>query len=136
MINSMSPREAELVVCIAKRSKIKIVQVFAPTTSYSEEDINALGKPNHYKVVLGDFNAPTGKIINPMERATGKCGLELRNERGDILVEWATSRKYQIMNTMFQKKPGRRLTLKSPNEYFACHFIYPFNVEVFGVSGL
>ena len=21
-------------------------------------------------------------------------------------------------------------------EYFACHFFYPFNVEVFGVSGL
>ena len=47
-----------------------------------------------------------------METATGKCGLGLRNERGDTLV---TSRKYKFMNTMFQKKAGRRWTRKSPN---------------------
>ena len=39
----------------------------------------------------------------------------MRNERGDALVEWTTSRKYTIMNTMFQKKAGRRWTWKSPN---------------------
>ena len=41
-----------------------------------------------------------------METAMGKCGLELRNERDDTMVEWATSRKYKIMNTIFQKKAG------------------------------
>ena len=48
-------RIAEFGLCITKRYKIKIVQVYAPTTSYSEEDINnfkdideTLGKPNHY----------------------------------------------------------------------------------------
>ena len=46
----------------------------------------------------------------------GKFGLRLRNERGDTLVEWATSRKYNIMNTVFQKKAGRRWTWKSPND--------------------
>ena len=30
-----------------------------------------------------------------METVTGKFGLELRNERGDTLVEWETSRKIQ-----------------------------------------
>ena len=50
-----------------------------------------------------------------METATGKIGLELRNERGDTLVELATSRKYKNLNTMFQKKAGRRWTWKSPN---------------------
>ena len=62
---------------------------------------------------MGDFNAQTGKITNPMERATGKFGLGLRDERGDTLEEWATSTKYKIMNTMFQKKAVRRW--KSPN---------------------
>ena len=47
--------------------------------------------------------------------ATGKFGLGLRKERGDTLVEWATSRKYKIMNTVFQKKAGRRWTWNSPN---------------------
>ena len=37
-------------------------------------------------------------------------------ERGNTLVEWATSRKYKITNAMFQKKAGRRWTTrKSPN---------------------
>ncbi len=61
------------------------MQVYAPTTSYSEEDRNSfyndidetLGKPNHYR--MGDFNAQIGK--KPMETATGKFGLELRNQR-------------------------------------------------------
>ncbi len=40
-VNSISPRVAELVLCITKRYKLKTVQVYAPTTSYSEEDINS-----------------------------------------------------------------------------------------------
>ena len=105
----------EFVLCITKRYKLKIVQLYAPTSSYSDEDINNfyndvdenLGKPNHYTIVMGDFNAQIEKRTNPMEMATGKSGLELRNERGNTLVEWATSRKYKIMNTMFQKKADR-----------------------------
>ena len=31
------------------------------------------------------------------------------------MVEWATPRKYKIMNTMLRKKAGRRWTWKSPN---------------------
>ena len=66
-------------------------------------------------IAMGDFNAQTGTRTNPMETATGKLGLELRNKRGDALVEWATSRKYNIMNTMFQTKARRGWTWKSPN---------------------
>ena len=54
-VNSIGHRVAELVLCITKRYKLNIVQVYAPTTSYSEEDMNSfyndvdeiLGKPNH-----------------------------------------------------------------------------------------
>ena len=74
-----------------------------------------LGKTNNYTIVMGDFSAQIGKRTNPMETATGKFDLELRNERGDTLVEWATPWKYKIMNTMFRKKAGRRWTWKSPN---------------------
>ena len=38
-----------------------------------------------------------------------------RNERGDTLVEWATSKNLKIMNTQFQKKAGRRWTWRSPD---------------------
>ena len=49
-----------------------------------------------------------------MEMATDISGFDLRNKRGDILVEWATSRKYKFMN-MFHKKARRRWTWKIPN---------------------
>ena len=95
------------------------MQVYAPTTSYCEEDINSvyndidetLGKPNQYTVAMGDFYAEIGKRTNPMETATGKFGLELRNERGDTLVEWVTPRKDKIMNTTSRC----RIRRKSPN---------------------
>ena len=35
-VNSISPREAELVLYITKRYKLKIMQVYAPMTSYSD----------------------------------------------------------------------------------------------------
>ena len=122
-VSSISPRVAELVLCIAKRPKLKIVQVYAPTTSYPEEDTNSFyndvdetfRKPNHYTIVMGHFTLQIGKRANPMETAMGKCGRELRNESGDTLVEWAKLRKNKITNTMFQKKAGRRWTWKSPN---------------------
>ena len=95
MVNSISRRVAELVLCIIKRYKLNIIQVHASTTSYSEEDGNTfyndvdetLGKPNHYTIVMGDFNPQIGKRTKAMETATGKFGLELRNERGDTLAE-------------------------------------------------
>ena len=41
MVNSISTRVAERVLCTEKRYKLKIVQVYAPTTSYLEEYTNS-----------------------------------------------------------------------------------------------
>ena len=120
-VSSISGRVSDRELCIIKRYKLNIVKVYAPTTSNSDKDINnfyndvddTLGKSNHYTIVMGDFNAQLEKLMYPM--ATGKFGLGLRNERGDTLVEWATPRKYKIINTVFQKKAGMRWMWKSPN---------------------
>ena len=64
---------------------------------------------------MGDFNAKVGGQTNTSERATGCSGLDQRNERGDTLVEWATSKNFKIMNTQFQKKAWRRWTWRSPD---------------------
>ena len=64
-----------------------------------------LGKPNHYTIVMGYINAQRA-----VETATGKRGHEMRKERDNTLVDWATSRKYKIKNTMFQNKAGKRWT--------------------------
>ena len=55
---------------------------------------------------MGDVNAKVGEQTNTSERATGCFGLGQRNERGDPLVEWATSKNFKLMNTQFQKKAG------------------------------
>ena len=74
-----------------------------------------LEKQTHYTIVMGDFNAKVGGQTNTSERATGCFGLGQRNERGDTLVEWATSNNLKIMNTQFPKKAGRRWTWRSPD---------------------
>ena len=92
MVNSISPRLPEPVLCLTKRYKLKIVQVYAPTTSYSDDDINnfdndiddTFGKRKHYTIVTGDFNAQIGKRTNTVETATGIFGFGLRNERENL----------------------------------------------------
>ena len=74
-----------------------------------------LEKQTHYTIVMGDFNAKVGGQTNTSEMATGCFGLGQRNERGDTVVEWATSKNLKIMNTQFQKKAGRRWTWRSPD---------------------
>ena len=82
---------AELVLRITDRYQLKIVQVYAPTTSHSDEETDnfyntidrILEKQAHYTVALGDFNAKVGGQSNTSERATGCFGLGQRNERGD-----------------------------------------------------
>ena len=97
-VSSGSSRVAELVLRIADRYQLKIVQVYAPTISHSDEEIDnfyntidkILEKQPHYTIVMGDFNAKVGGQTNTSERTTGCFGLGQRNERGDTLVERAT----------------------------------------------
>ena len=108
-VSSGNSRVAELVLRITDRYQIKIVQVYAPTTSHSDEETDnfyntidkILEKQTHYTIVMEDFNAKVGGQTNTSERATGYVGLVRRNERGDTLVEWATSNNVKIMNTQF-----------------------------------
>jgi len=97
-VQSISPRVAEFfyVHIIALQTEDS-----ANITSYSEEDINSFyndvhetfGKPNHYPTVMGDYNAQERRRTNLMGTVTGKLGIEVRNERGNTLVEWTASSK-------------------------------------------
>ena len=109
-ITRVSPgnsRVEELVLRITDRYQLNIVQAYAPTTSHSVEETDdvyntidkILEKQTHYTIVMGDFNVKGGGQTNTSERATGCVGLGQRNERGDTLVEWATSKNFKIMNT-------------------------------------
>ena len=79
-VKQQQRQRTELVLCTTKRYKLKMVQVYVPTTSYSHEDINnfytdvdeALGKPNHYKIAMADFNAQIGQRTNPHGNGNGQ----------------------------------------------------------------
>ena len=78
-VSSGNCRVAELDIRITDIYKVKIVQVYAPTTSHSDEEKNnfyntidnILEKQTHYTIVMGDFNAKVGGQTNTSERATG-----------------------------------------------------------------
>ena len=72
-------------------------------------------KPVLYTIVMEDFNVKVGVQSNTSERDTGGFGLAQRNERGDTLVGWATSKTFKIMNTQFQKKTESRWIWRSPD---------------------
>ena len=66
-----------------RQNQLKIVQVYAPTTSHSDEETDnfyntidkVLENQTHYTIVMGDFNAKVGGQTHTSERATGCFGL-------------------------------------------------------------
>ena len=121
---SASERVAMLVVKINSKYSVKIIQVYAPTSAYDDEiveemydEINTLmdAVKTHYTMVIGDFNAKIGTRKTGDSNIMGMYGIGERNERGERLIEFATSRKLYIANSKFPKKSSRKWTWKSPD---------------------
>ncbi|XP_072043082.1 craniofacial development protein 2-like [Amphiura filiformis] len=121
---NQSDRVAQVIIKISKRQTVKIIQAYLPTTSYPDEDVDAVyeeinellnqDKANH-TIIMGDLNAKVGKKTNSNETMLGKYGVGERNERGDRLLEFTESKNLKIMNTFFKKKESRKWTWRSPN---------------------
>ena len=92
-VSSGNSRVAELVLCITDIFQLKIVQVYAPITSHSDEQTDnfyntfdkILEKQTHY-IVMGNFNAKVGGQTRTSERATGCFGLGQRNEKKVVFI--------------------------------------------------
>ena len=122
-VNSVSPRVAELFLCITKRYKLKIVQVYAP-----DEDINndeTLRKPNHYTIVMGDFNAQIWKNNKPYGNGNGHVWAR---------IEKRNSRNLGKMGNI--KTGGRRWTWKSPNGVMKTEIDYILTNRPYIVAGV
>ena len=121
-VSSGSSRVAELVLRITDRCQLEIVQVYAPTTSHSDEEIDnfyntidtILEKQTHYTIAMGDLMRKLeDKQIHQKGRHDASAWVSEMKE--ETLIEWATSNNFKIMNTQFQKKAGRRWTWRSPD---------------------
>ena len=119
--HATSNRVASVTIRISKRYKIRITQVYAPTSVSSQEELEEFyddlqtemrHKKTHYNVIMGDFNAKVGKGD---EDCVGSFGYGVRNDRGDDLINFATAHGFKIMNTYYKKKKNRRWTWRSPN---------------------
>ncbi|XP_041472578.1 uncharacterized protein LOC121421843 [Lytechinus variegatus] len=121
---STSDRVSQIILKISKKQTMKIIQVYLPTSSHADEEVDMVyeeiaelldeDKAN-FTIVMGDFNAKVGKREDNSEMMLGKFGIGTRNDRGDRLLEFASSRGLKVMNSFFKKKEYRKWTWQSPN---------------------
>ena len=102
---AISDRVASVVIRISKSYKIKLIQVYAPTSVSPQVELdnfygdvyiatqNSKDKA-HFTIIKGDFNA---KVVSGDEECLGKFGHGDRNGRGEDLVNFATANGYKIV---------------------------------------
>ena len=101
-----------------------IIQVYAPTALADDADIEKFyhevkmamkeAKSRDLLIVMGDFNAKIGKGGSGC--AVGDFGLGERNDRGDIMAEWAETNQLVIANTWFPNHKRKLYTWISPGD--------------------
>ncbi|CAF1426895.1 unnamed protein product [Adineta ricciae] len=104
--------------------KMTVMHVYAPTSTFSEEDIEAfyndidevLSKTDKRDVIIltGDWNAKIGSDNSDWKPVMGRYGYSDRNERGERLLEFATAHNLYVCNSRFQNKSDRKWTWASP----------------------
>jgi exonuclease III len=110
-----------------KPFNITLIQVYAPTSTHDDNEIEAfydvlqdtmkLAKSQDILIVMGDLNAKIGDGREP-SGLVGPHGLGTRNERGDRLVQFCDENDMIVCNTFFQHHPRRKYTWTSPgNQY-------------------
>ena len=105
---------------------ITIIQAYAPTTDYNDEEVEDFYEQLQEVVdqtprkdilaVQGDWNAKIGKDAHKNWKGTcGQfCNTET-NDRGMRLLEFASNNNLMLANTFGPHKPSRRLTWTSPD---------------------
>ena len=118
-----SDRVAEITVWINQWYQLKCTQVYMPTSSHPNEEVEQVyedidnilsNSRTHYNIVMGDFNAKVGPR-QCTEKCTGQYGLGESNQQGDMLVEFAEHHGLKIVNTLFKKHHNRHWMWISPS---------------------
>ena len=105
-----------------KPFNITVIQVYAPTTNAKEvevewfyedlQDLLQLTPKKDILFILGDWNAKVGSQKIP--GITGKFGLGVQNEAGQMLIEFCQENALVIANTLFKQHKRRLYTWTSP----------------------
>ena len=100
-----------ILFCIqGKPFNITVIQVYAPTTNAEEaeverfyedlQDLLELTPKKDVLFIVGDWNEKVRSWEIP--RVTGKFGLGVKNEAGQMLIEFCQKNALVIANTLFQ----------------------------------
>lgn len=109
---------------------LKIVQVYAPTENSTQEEIEQIYEKlfeiiskfsrKSEVLIMGDFNSRVGAAIPGEERTIGKYYFGERNDRGQMLIDFASSLNFKVGNIFFGKqKMNTRWTWESPTGFKA-----------------
>jgi len=85
----------------AKPVNINVIQVYAPTTDSTEDEIET-------------FYEEVGE--ERFEALVGPYGLGLRNDRGERLCQFCQEENMKITNTWYKLPPGCLYTWKAPGD--------------------
>ena len=96
-----------------KPFSITVIQVYAPTTEETEvewlyedlQDFLELTPKKEVLFIIGGWNEKVGSQEIPGE--TGKFGLGVQNEAGQMLTEFCQENALVIANTLFQQHKRR-----------------------------
>ena len=106
-----------------KPFSITVIQAYAPTSNAEEaevewfyedlQDILELTPPKDVLFIIGDWNAKVGSQETP--GVTGRFGLGVQNEAGQMLIEFCQENALVIASTLFQQHKRRLYTLTRPD---------------------
>ena len=106
-----------------KPFNITVIQVYAPTSDAEEaeverfyedrQDFLELTPQKDILFIIGDGNAKVGSQETP--GVTCQFGLGVRNEAGQMLIEFCQENALVIANTLFQQHKRRLYTWISPD---------------------
>ena len=106
-----------------KPFNITVIQVYALTRNAEEaevewfyedlQDLLELTPKKDVLFIIGEWNAKAGS--QEISRVTGKFGLGVQNEAGQMLTEFFQENALVIANTLFQQHKRRLCTWTSPD---------------------
>ncbi|XP_068237036.1 craniofacial development protein 2-like [Palaemon carinicauda] len=122
--NSVNSR----IILISLRGKyknFKDIQVYAPDSSYEDEDVENFYsqleeeietiKTGDVVIVIGDFNSKIGNDRRGYEYVMGEFGLGERNERGQRMLEFSQGKQLCISKTYFYHREQHKYTWTHPD---------------------
>lgn len=113
-LSCISDRIAKMVVKLEEDKTCTIVQVYSPTASAADDEIESFYseiqsiitqciQENKQVIVMGDFNSQIGMQLQEESRHVGNFGYGKRNERGWRLLSFCQENNMKIVNTFFLK---------------------------------